>query len=463
MPVVTAALGTLNPVKMIREDKVFFIKLMALALPMALQNLVATSLNMLDTFMIGQLGESAIAAVALSNQIFFLQMLLLFGISSGSAMFTAQFWGKKDLPGLYQSTGLALLLGLLGSGSFTLACQFFPEQIMGFFSKDPEVIRQAIPYLRITSASYMFSAMTIINSGTLRTTGEAKVPLLVSTGAIALNALFNYLLIFGKMGFPALGTTGAAIATSFARTVEMIVLLSILYGRKYPAAFHLKKMGRISAAFIRKYFNRLYPVLVNEIGWSLGITLFTVVYARMGTEVLAAYNVTDTMVRFSFVFFIGTANAAAVVIGNMIGAGEDRAHLQRFAKKILFLSPLAALLFAFILFFLAPYVPLLFQVSPQVRSLITSFMRIFCFVMLAKISNIHVIVGILRSGGDTLFCAVLDLAPLWLMGIPLVALTGLVLQWDPVIVYMVAMSEEVFKYFIGLKRVLSGKWIHNLT
>jgi Na+-driven multidrug efflux pump len=146
MPVVTAALGTLNPVKMIREDKVFFIKLMALALPMALQNLVATSLNMLDTFMIGQLGESAIAAVALSNQIFFLQMLLLFGISSGSAMFTAQFWGKKDLPGLYQSTGLALLLGLLGSGEFhSWPVNSFPNRLWASFPKTRRLSARLFP------------------------------------------------------------------------------------------------------------------------------------------------------------------------------------------------------------------------------------------------------------------------------------------------------------------------------
>ncbi len=459
----TEKMGTLNPVRIIREDADFFKPLISLALPIALQNLVATALNMLDTFMIGQLGEEAIAAVALSNQIFFLQMLTLFGISSGSAVFTSQFWGKKDMVGLQQTAGMALILGVISSGLFTLAAQLFPGEILSLFSKDREVIRLAVPYLRITSASYMFTAVSIITSGVLRTTGIAKLPLFVSTGAISLNALFNYLLIFGKMGFPRLGTSGAAIATSLARIMEMAVLLALVYSRKYPAAFHPRQMAGMTGVFLRKYFHRLYPVLLNEIGWSSGMTMFTLVYARMGTDILAGYNITNTVVQFSFVFFMGTGNASAVVLGNMIGRGSPREDLQRRSRKLLYLSPLLALGFTAFVFLLAPYVPLLFRVSPDVRRLVTSFMMIVCPIILVKVSNMHIIVGILRSGGDTHVCAALELIPLWFIAIPAMAVTGLVLHWNPLLVYLVSMSEEFMKYILGLIRVFSGKWIHNLT
>lgn len=463
MPSVTRTSGTLNPFEMIRQDKIFFAKLMALALPMAMQNLVASSLNLLDTFMIGQLGESAIAAVALSNQIFFLQMLLLFGITSGSAVFTAQFWGKKDEEGLHRSTGLALLLALSGAGVFTLLSQLLPEEILSLFSKDPQVIEKAVPYLRITSASYLFSALTMVYAGVLRTTGEARLPLFISLGAIGLNALFNYLLIFGKVGFPKMGTTGAALATALARFLEAAVLLTLMYGRKSPAAFRPGRMGSITGEFLKKFFHRIYPVLINEVGWSLGITMFTLVFARMGTEVIASYNVTDTVLRFTFFFFMGAGNACAVVLGNMIGEGKDFAHLNRLARKILYLAPLFALLASLLIFSLSPVIPLLFKVSPPVRDMISGFLKVAALVVLFKVSNMQIIVGILRSGGDTHFCAAMELVPLWLMAIPFVALAGLVLGWNPVLVYALGMSEEAMKYVIGLKRVLSGKWIHNLT
>ena len=463
MVVMTEKMGTLNPILCVKEDKAFFLPLISLAIPIALQNLVETAVNMLDTFMIGQLGEAAIAAVALSNQIFFLQMLALFGISSGSAVFTAQFWGKKDMPGLQKTSGLALILALFFSGLFTLATQLFPGEILRLFSKDEAVIALAVPYLRITSVSYMFTAVTIIMAGILRTTGIAKVPLYVSVGAIFVNALFNYLLIFGKMGFPRLGTTGAAIATSLARILEMIILLAIIYGKKYPAALHPRQMGSLTREFLKRFFHRLYPVLLNEIGWSAGTTMFTLVYARMGTDILAGYNITNTIIQFAFVFFMGSGNASAVIMGNMIGRGESSENLQRCSRKLLYLSPLLGLGFAALMILLAPYVPLIFNVSPEVRQLVTRFMYIICPVILVKVSNMHIIVGILRSGGDTHVCAALELIPLWFIAIPAMAVTGLVLHWNPLLVYLVAMSEEVLKYILGLIRVYSGKWINNVT
>ena len=463
MGVMTEKMGTLNPILCIKNDRIFFSSLISLAIPIALQNLVNTALNMLDTFMIGRLGESAIAAVALSNQIFFLQMLTLFGISSGSAVFTAQFWGRKDMAGLQKTAGLALALGVFSSGLFTLAAQLFPREILSLFSEDQDVIIQAVPYLRITSLSYTFTAVSIVTSGILRTTGIARIPLYVSTGAISLNALFNYLLIFGKMGFPRMGTTGAALATSLARILEMVILLAIVYGKGYPAAFHPRQMGTLTKDFLKRFFHRLYPVVLNEVGWSFGMAMFTLVYARMGTDILAAFNITNTIVQFAFVFFMGTGNASAVVLGNMIGREAPKEDLQRCSRKLLYLSPLLGLIFVAILFLLAPYAPLIFNVTPPVRRLITSFMLIACPVMLVKVSNMHIIVGILRSGGDTHMCAMLELIPLWFIAIPSMAVTGLILHWNPLLVYLVSMSEEFIKYLLGLSRVFSGKWINNIT
>jgi putative MATE family efflux protein len=455
-------LRNINIISRIKQDGDQFRKLLILALPIAAQSLVQTLLNLVDTLMIGQLGETAIAAVALSNQIFFMMMLMLFGISSGSSAFTAQFWGKQDLDGIHRSLGMSLMLGLGGSALFTLASQIFPSQILSLFSKDPDVIAAGVPYLKIASLSYMFTAGTIVYQGVLRSTGVVKLPLFLSVSALSLNAFFNYALIFGKFGLPYLGITGAATATSGARVIEMTALILIIYLKKYPIAGTIRQMLKQNKAFIKRFFHKVSPVILNEVGWSTGITMFTLVYARMGTEVLAAFNIMDTFSRLTFVLFIGTGNAAAVILGNLIG-GDRKKEAIRCAKTILMIAPLVAAVFGILIFFTAPFVPGLFNISPYAGSLIVQMLRIFTIVLFVKVSNMHIIVGILRSGGDTHFCAALELFPLWLISIPLVALAGLVLHLPPHLVYLLCLSEEVIKYVIGLYRVLSEKWIHDLT
>ena len=445
-----------------QQEKGFYKKLIALGLPIALQNLVTTSLNMLDTLMIGQLGETAIGAVALSNQIYFLMILLTFGISSGSSVFTAQFWGKRDMKGVHQSIGLSLVLGCTGAGLFTLAALFIPRKILGLFTIDQAVILQAVPYLRITALSYLFTAGTVIFQGALRSIGVVKLPLYISAGALSLNAFLNYALIFGKFGFPHLGITGAALATTGARVLETGILVSLIYLDRSPVAARVKEMTGQSRAFLKKYFWRVSPVILNEVGWSMGITMFTLIYARMGTSVLAAYNITDTFSRLAFVLFFGSANASAIVLGNMIGEGRQ-VEAAGHGRFLLLSVPLATTLMTAVVIIASPWIPLAFNVSPEVRSYIREFLVILAVFLLFKTSNMHIIVGILRSGGDTHYCMTIELLPLWLVSIPLVAAGGLILDFSPVLVYTLSMSEEVIKYGISLKRVFSGKWIHDLT
>ncbi len=445
-----------------KTDADSFKRLLVLALPIAAQNMVQTLLNMVDTLMIGQLGETAIAAVALSNQVFFLLMLLLFGISSGSAVFTAQFWGKRDLQGIHRALGMALILGLSGAVLFTAAAQLAPAFILGIFSSDQEVINAGVPYLRIASVSYMFTAGTIIFQGVLRSTGVVKLPLFLSVSALSLNAVFNYGLIFGKLGLPEMGITGAALATSGARIIEMMALVLVVYLKKYAVAGSLKEMLDQNKAFIRRFFQRVSPVILNEVGWSVGMTMFTLVYARMGTEILAAYNIMDTFSRLSFIFFVGTANATAIMLGNMIGEGRSR-EAERIAKTILMTVPLIAAAIGVLIFIAAPVIPHLFNISDYVSNLVVQLLRIFTLVLFVKASNMHIIVGILRSGGDTLFCAGLELLPLWFLSIPLMAVAGLVLHLPPHMVYLFCLTEEVAKYISGVWRVRSERWIHDLT
>jgi putative MATE family efflux protein len=446
-----------------RESLHFLPQLIRLALPIALQALMMTVLNLVDTVMVGQLGEVQIGAIALGNQIFFLLMLFLFGVGSGGAVFASQFWGRRDVHGVRKSLAMALIVGVVGAGVFTLAAELIPRTLISVFTTDAAVISEGIGYLRIVALSYLFTAVSVSYAHGLRSIGDTRLPMYATAISIALNILGNYTLIFGKFGFPALGVQGAAISTAIARLIEVILILTVVYRRNGPTAVKRADFARIDRAFVTKYFDRATPVIINEILWSTGFVLYTVVFGRMGTAFLAAYNIADTVGRLMLVFFIGTGNATAVLIGNMIGAGRLE-EARRTGNTILRLAPIASAAVGIVVFFVvAPLVPLLFSVSEEVRILVRQFMRMFAVLIVAKATNIHVIVGILRGGGDTKYALAIDILPLWFIGVPAAFIAGLVLKVPAPLVYLALNMEEITRVIIGWRRVSSGVWVNDLV
>src|SRR5699024_10466754 len=224
------------------KDKDFFRAMFAIALPITLQNLIASSVNMLDTLMITSLGEASLAAVGLANQVFFFYSVTVFGVSTGSAVFIAQFWGKKDKDNIKKILGLSLSIASLIGVIFTIAALFIPNRIMLIFSKDPEVIRLGVEYLTIVSLSYIITGISYSYGVASRSIGDAKMPMVVSLISFVTNGIFNYLLIFGKFGLPALGIRGAAYGTLIARVVELTLILYSVYSGNGPLAASIKEM-----------------------------------------------------------------------------------------------------------------------------------------------------------------------------------------------------------------------------
>ncbi|SIP87231.1 putative efflux protein, MATE family [Alkalispirochaeta americana] len=455
-------------------DLSFVPALLKLAIPISLQHLLMTSLNLADTLMIGQLGEVQIGAIALGNQIFFLLALFLFGVGSGSAVFSSQFWGSRDISGVRRAMGLSLSLGCGGALFFTVAGVVIPRQLLSLFTPDQAVIHEGARYLRIVAMSYLFTAITMGYAHALRSVGDSRLPLLATAVSICLNILGNYLLIFGVGFFPALGVRGAAIATAVSRVLELAVILVVVYRRKGPVAASPRELFRFDRIFARRFFGRAAPVIFNEIFWSIGFTLYTVVFARMGTGHLAAYTISDTVGRLMLVFFIGSANATAILIGNRIGEGAHQGRLgyssidenpaQQIGLALLKILPLVSALVGVVVFFgVAPLVPRFFSVTPEVRTMVTNLMRAFALVMVAKVLNLHLIVGILRGGGDTSFALGVDVGFLWLVGVPAAFISGLFLGLPAHLVYLCIGLEEIGKLIMGINRVRSGRWINVLT
>lgn len=445
-------------------DKQFIRKTAAIALPVAFQNLLNTVVNMIDTMMIGTLGEVSIAAVGLANKVFFVFGLLIFGISSGASVLGAQFWGNKDIKNIRRVQGLSLIIGLCGSLIFVISGLFCPELVMRIFTDSQETIRIGAIYLAIVCVSYPLTAVTNIYTALLRATGVVGAPVVISMITIVINAVCNYILIFGKLGFPAMGVAGAAIATLIARIVECVLIVTYVYVKKTALAAKISELFGYSKSFLAEYCRSSLPVVFNEFTWGLGVTMYSLVYGRMldSDSVVASMTIFETFQNLMQVLVMGLAAAAAVVIGNTLGAG-DKERAWDEGKKLICLQILISLVFAVFILLTRNYYSTFYSVSETVAAAVTNLMVIYSLYLTSKNVNLMMIVGLFRGGGDTRVGLLLDVGGVWAIGVPMAVLGGLVFKLPIWWVYAMVSIEELMKNVFCFIRFRSKKWINNLN
>lgn len=445
------------------KNKDFFRVMISIALPITLQNLIASSVNMLDTLMITSLGNESLAAVGLANQVFFFYAVTIFGVATGSSIFIAQFWGKKDTENIGRIMGISLAIVTVLGILFTLAALIVPEYIMKIFSSDAEVIRLGVDYLRIVSLSYVITGISFSYAVASRSIGQAKMPMVASMVSFVTNAVFNYLLIFGKLGLPVLGVKGAAYATVLARILEIIIILYSIYSNKNnPLAQNFKSMTNWSKDFIKKYFKTAYPVILNEAFWSLGTVLYSLAYAKIGTEAAAAVQILSTVQNIFMVMTRGLANACTVMVGNKIGAEEENEAVE-YANSFMILSVALGMILGILLFISTDTILLFFRnITPGLHDASKKLLVVAAFFFFVKSFNGTLIVGVLRGGGDTKFSMLLEMGSVWLVGVPLAFLGALVFKLPVYYVSILVNMEEVVKAAIGIPRIISKKWVTNV-
>jgi putative MATE family efflux protein len=444
------------------SDKEFYKTLFAIAVPVMLQNLINSMVNMLDTIMIGRLGTVEIAAVGLGNQVFFLYNLTLFGICSGGVIFTAQFWGKQDIRGIRKNMGFCMTLSLFVAVIFTAGAAFAPSRLIGFYSRDPLVIRSGAVYLRTLSPSFIPFAINIVLVLTLRSVEKLKLAIVSTLVALSMNGVLNYLFIFGAGPIPAMGVRGAALATVISRIVETLILVSVSYVRRYPPAGSMGELFAFNGSYARRFLKITLPVILNEVVWSTGITVQNLIFARTDTDAIAAFNITNTFSQLTWVVFIGLGNGIAVLIGKKIGEGREKTA-RDYASLIVRFAPLLSLGVAAVLFALSAFLPLVFNVGDEVLRAASQMFIILCFSYPFRAFNMAMVVGICRAGGDTVFCAFYDIAVMWLLALPLAAVAAFVFGAPVWIIYLCVCAEEPVKMLFGLWRFKSGKWLHYVT
>lgn len=439
----------------------FYKRLLGLAVPIMIQQFIQAALNLVDTMMIGKLGAKEIAAVGIANQVFFIVMMVVFGINSGISVYIAQFFGRNDTRNIRKTMGVSLSFGSGIGIFFCILAISFPRQIMRLFINDPEVIQFGIEYLRIVAYSYVFLAVSSSFHVASRGIGKTFVPMIVSALALSVNTLLNYGLIFGNFGLPQLGVEGAAMATLIARILEFVMMLLYIYGSKSLLAASIKDLLSYKFDFVRKVFERAGPVLLNEIFWSLGTIMYMWSIGKINADAVASYQITVSVYRFYEVIFIGLASGVGVMIGNSIGASdEERAKMV--AHKGVKLSFMISIIVSLVLWFVAPYIISNFNVGQQAVMDSMNLFKIYCVYGIARVFNLMMIVGILRGGGDTKFAMLAETGSVWLIGVPLGVIGAVVLKLPVVIVVWMIMTEELIKAIVNIFRLKSNNWVHNV-
>lgn len=443
------------------QDKKFLTTIFTLALPIIIQSFITTSLNLIDNVMVGRLGETSIASVGLANQYIFVFTLCIFGINSGASIFMSQFWGKKDLKSIKTFLGVDIIIGLIASILFAIGAGVFPNVIMNFFSNDPEVISRGIQYLRIVAISCIFVNFTQGYSSALRSTGQVKLPMYASLIGVASNAILNWIFIFGKFGSPAMGVNGAALATTIARLIEMVFIVSVVYLKNNIVAAKIKEMMNFKISTIKTYFITSWSVIVNELVWSLGLTAYSIAYAKIGTNAVATMQIANTLNNMFLVFLSGMASAAAIIIGNNIGAGKEEIA-REYSHNIAKLSVMVGFVLGIVVWITAPFVLKPFSVTSETYLDTIKVLRVMAIFFTLRSYNLVMIVGVFRGGGDTTYAMILQGCTIWFYSVPLSFIGAMVLRLPIAGVFALLTTEEIIKAILQTRRLKTGKWLKNV-
>ena len=441
-------------------EKSFYRNLLAIAGPMAFQYAISFGVTLMDSVMLGSLGDVAISGANLGNQMQTLVMSCSYGLASGGGVLIAQYWGKKDMAHIRKVVRLAVQAVFCAVSVLTLLSLAFPHQILRIFTPDAQVIEAGASYLSVVAFSYLPYALASCYLSSLRGTEQVKMTVGVYGCSFFVNVIFNYIFIFGKLGAPALGVRGAAVGTVCARCSELILALVYMYTKEKLVGFRVKDCFTWDKELLGEYFRHSLPVVGNELLWGFGSTVTSIIMGQISRTFVAASSITMVLHQLSFVTLNGVGNAAAVLTGRTVGEGSY-ARVQRVANTLVALSfGLGALNCLFILC-VRPLFLAMYHVSPAVHEAAYGMIGVLALLQLTMGVELTCVVGVLRGGGDTRMGFLLDCGTLWLTSIPLGFFTGLVLHWPAV--YACLKIDSPVKVLLSLIRIKGGHWVRNVT
>lgn len=444
-------------------DKRFYERALSVMIPVVIQQLINTLFNVVDNVMVGSLNGISMSAVTVANKPFMIYSGVFFGVTGAGGILISQFYGANEKKQCQRIFSLEFLIGFIASLIFCIILYCFPREIMGLFIKDPETIRLGVEYLQVICFSYIPVALSTTCMFSMRSLGQNKMPMLVSLGAMGLNALFNFGLIFGNFGLPALGVKGAALGTLLSRSCELIFYLVVLAKRKAFFSLDLTAFKGLKRNTLRSFFKRAVPLTGNELLWTVGLNLFFWCYAALDEPSLPAMTIAEQVMQVGIVVSTGMASAVSVMIGTELGANHfDQAW--KHTKYLLSLVCMIALTCMCIASVGAFIMPLVFNVDASLRGLATRLTLIYALFYLP-----NALYGFsfycLRAGGDTKNATLLDSVYMWLLPVPAALLMGIfgVGKISLTVAMLLIQTLMNSKFLLALWVVKKRKWLRNIT
>ncbi len=440
------------------------IKLMLkIGVPVALQNLVSVLVNMLDTIMIGSVGEAQLGAINQVNTIYLFFNMFIWGISLATVVITTRYWGAKKVEPIRDMIGFAMRINIIAAALLSFIAILFPEFLMRIFASDPEVIAYGVEYLSIMGWFYFFPAISNTLLTTIRSVGNVKISVLVYTCSCLTNLVLNWVLIYGNLGAPRLEVLGAAIATATSKTIEIVLVLIYMYKFEHKVHFRFKYLFAAAKPYIPSFIKFGIPVFFSEFIWGFGMTVQGAVVGQYSKEFLAAYSLAIVVLDLSTVAMSGFANASMINLGNMIGAGEDE-QVKKWGDFFIIGGGVVGLFMASIVLIIRPFAPEFIDATPLTASYISQLLLICAYIGVSYGFSWNLGAGILRAGGITEYMAKVDIIMTVIFRGAFSILFGLVLKWNPVLVMFIICSDEFIKGIIYFLKYKKGDWLrHGMT
>lgn len=450
--------------KIFLSDKKFLRMMLSVAIPVSIQFLISTSINMADTVMISSLGGSEIAAVGLINQFVFFFFVTCFGVCSTGAVFFSQYFGYNDIKSVRKYLTTIMQFSILIGSIFTILSLLYPYQIMKILIPDESVINVGISYLRLISLTFIITAISQCFNTVLRSCNRTKEPLMVSIVSFFVNISFNYIFIFGKLGFPAMGVSGAALGTVIARIIE-IIMLTIMIVKNSPGEHSLMPTNllKFESKIIKRYFQIGTTIIIAEILWSLGQLLFAIAYARIGKDATASIQLTTTIQNIFFIVVNAVNTSATVLIGQTLGSGKiDKA--DKYSKYFLQITSILGII-SLILLSTMPdlFMKIYTNIEPHVYITSINLLIIRGIFIPFRFLDGMLYTGIFRAGGETKIPFLIEFATMWAFAIPMAFIGVLILKWPIEWIFMIVSIEEFIKFFLILPLYKKKRWLNNLT
>lgn len=431
------------------------------ALPIALQSLIGSSLSLIDNLMVGRLGELELNAVGVSVQIFTIYWMMMFGFCSGAATYISQFYGVRDIRNIKRTAGFTITVAMSAGLLFFIASMAFPQYILRIFTRFPEVIETGAVYVRIGAPTFLMLAVTQPFTVALRATQQTKLPLFASAIALGTNTLLNYVLIFGKFGMPMLGIRGAALATCIARLLEMLLILYIVFVRKNMLAGRPSEFFSYGRELVIRIVRNALPTTANETMWSIGMSLYIAAFARIGITEGAAVQACNTINNLFILAAFSIGDAVLILVGQKLGEGKAELAYQM-SKKMTVMGIIVGLVMGAGLIICGEPILQLFSFTEAGKACAEKILIVYGATLVLSLYNGIQVTGNLRCGGDTKYAMIVETGTVWIIGVPLAFITSLYLHWPVYFAVLAVKIEEAVKACFLTRRFFSRKWLNNV-